>query len=218
MAWFGQDVMSAWPRLLYGMPVGENNQLEPQAFDPKNIRVSDADREHVAQLLQKAVGQGVLTLEEFTERTDKALNSRTRGELNSVLIDLPGLVHTGVAAPAPITDEPMLLKTRSGTVKQNGDWVVPRFITAECTMGTVHIDFTQARCAHKDVTLRATCGSGTILVIVPRGWLVRMGDISTGMGNAVNKATDPPNPAMPTLHVHAKVGMGTLKVKHPRGR
>jgi hypothetical protein len=201
------------------MPVSENNQLEPQGFDPKNIRVSDADREHVAQLLQKAVGQGMLTLEEFTERTDRALASRTRGELNSVVIDLPGLVHTA-AAPVPsiAAVEPMLLKTRSGTVKQNGDWVVPAVIIAECTMGTVHIDFTQARCAHKDVTLRATCGSGTISVIVPRGWLVRMEDISTGMGNAVNKATDPPHPSMPILHVHATVGMGTFKVKHPRGR
>jgi hypothetical protein len=96
--------------------------------------------------------------------------------------------------------------------------VVPSTITAECTMGTVQIDFTQARCAHKHVTLRATCGSGTISVIVPRGWLVRMDDISTGMGHAVNKATDPNDPAMPTLHVHATVGLGTLKIRHPRTR
>jgi hypothetical protein len=194
--------------------VGENNEREPQAFDPKNLRVSDADREHILELLQKAVAQGMLTLDEFTERTDQALASRTRGELNSVVIDLPGVVHTEVA-PA---DKPMVLKTRAGTVKQNGVWEVPSTITAECTMGTVHVDFTQARCAHKDVTLRATCGSGTVLVIVPRGWLVRMEDVSSGMGNVVNKANDPANPAMPTLHVHATVGMGTIKLKHPRGR
>jgi hypothetical protein len=208
------------------MPVGENNQLEPQAFDPRNIRVSDADREHVAELLQKAVAQGMLTLDEFSERTDQALASRTRGELNSVVIDLPGMVHphanvsvnVNAHAAVPTSTEPMLLKTRAGTVKQNGDWVVPSTIIAECTMGTVQIDFTQARCPHKDVSLHATCGSGTITVTVPRGWLVRMEDISTGMGNAVNKATDPPNPSMPTLHVHATVGMGTFKVKHPRGR
>jgi hypothetical protein len=194
--------------------VGENYQLEPQAFDPRNIRVSDADREHVLQLLQKAVAHGMLTLDEFTERTDQALASRTRGELNGVVIDLPGIVNTEVA-PA---DEPMVLKTRAGTVKQNREWLVPSTITAECTMGTVHIDFAQARCARKDVTLRATCGSGTILVIVPRGWLVRMEDVSTGMGSVVNKATDPADPVMPTLHVHATVGMGTIKIKHPRAR
>nr|QEO73927.1 hypothetical protein [uncultured bacterium] len=146
--------------------MGENNQPGPQEFDPRNLRVSDADRQHVIELLQKAVAHGMLTLDEFSERTDRVLASRTRGELNSVVIDLPGLVHTESAAVAAPTDQPMVLKTRSGTVKQNGVWPVPSTITAECTMGTVHIDFTQARCAHKDVTLHATCGSGTILVIV----------------------------------------------------
>ncbi|WP_207925910.1 DUF1707 SHOCT-like domain-containing protein [Actinocrispum wychmicini] len=192
--------------------MGENSQLEPQAYDPKNLRVSDAEREHVTGLLQKAVALGMLTLDEFTERTDRALVSRTRGELNSVVIDLPGVVHTEVVS----VDEPMVLRTRSGSVKQNGDWVVPRSITAECTMGNVQIDFTHARCSHKDVTLRATCGSGHITVIVPRGWLVRMEEVTTSMGHAVNKATDPADPAMPVLHVHAKVGMGHLKIKHSR--
>ncbi|NRN64163.1 hypothetical protein GC106_13690 [Kibdelosporangium sp. 4NS15] len=194
--------------------MGEN-QLEPQPFDPKNLRVSDADREHVLGLLQKAVGQGMLSLDEFTKRTDRALASSTRGELNSLLIDLPGLVHADVA---PVREEPLLLRTGAGTVKQKGEWTVPGTITAQCTMGTIHIDFTRARCAHKNVTLHATCGSGNIVVIVPRGWLVRMESVSTGMGNAVNKATDPADPAMPVLHVHAKVGMGNFKVKHPWGR
>src|SRR4051812_30068536 len=154
----------------------------------------------------------MLTLDEFSERTDRALASRTRGELNSVVIDLAGISH---GTPA-LADQSMQLKTRTGNVKQVGDWVVPRTITAECTMGNVQIDFTQARCAHRDVTLHATCGSGSIVVIVPRGWLVMMEDITTGMGNAVNKATDPADPTMPVLHVHASVGMGNLKIKYPR--
>ncbi|MBP2329691.1 hypothetical protein JOF56_010076 [Kibdelosporangium banguiense] len=200
--------------------MSENNQPEPYAFDPRNIRVSDADRQHIAEVLQKAVGQGMLTLDEFTQRTDQALAARTRGELNSVVIDLPGLVHAEAptATARPPANDTMNLRTRTGTVKQNGDWVVPSRINAECTMGTVHVDFTHARCPHKHVTLHATCGSGTILVIVPRGWLVRMEDITTGLGNVVNRANDAPDPAMPILHMHATVGMGTIKIKHSRGR
>ena len=53
--------------------------------------MSDAEKEHVGQLLQRAVGQGMLSLGEFTERMDTALAAKTRGELNSVLIDLPGM-------------------------------------------------------------------------------------------------------------------------------
>ena len=60
-------------------------------MEARDLRVSDAEREHVGQLLQRAVGQGMLSLGEFTERMDTALASKTRGELNSVLADLPGM-------------------------------------------------------------------------------------------------------------------------------
>ncbi|MFE4498296.1 DUF1707 domain-containing protein [Rhodococcus sp. NPDC056743] len=60
-------------------------------MEARNLRVSDAEREHVGELLQKAVGQGMLSLGEFTERMDTALAAKTRGELNAVLADLPGI-------------------------------------------------------------------------------------------------------------------------------
>lgn len=67
----------------------------------RDLRVSDAEREHVGQLLQRAVGLGMLSLGEFTERMDTALASKTRGELNSVLIDLPGIRLVGQQPTAP---------------------------------------------------------------------------------------------------------------------
>ncbi len=64
--------------------------------------MSDAEREHVGILLQRAVGQGMLSLGEFTERLDTALAARTRSELNAVLADLPGIrIVAPVAAPQP---------------------------------------------------------------------------------------------------------------------
>jgi hypothetical protein len=185
----------------------------------RNLRVSDAEREHVVGLLQKAVAHGLLTLDEFTERTDRALASKVRGELNSVLIDLPGLspVNTGQTVAVPGA-KPLELKTRSGNVKQAGHWVVPAEIVAECTMGNVHIDFTEATCPNHDVTLRAKCGSGNITVVVPHGWQVVLEDVTAGMGNLVNKATDAADPGLPVLHVNGRVGMGNIKIRYPRGR
>jgi hypothetical protein len=37
---------------------------------------SDAEREHVIDLLQRAVGQGMLDLAEFSDRTDAVLAAR----------------------------------------------------------------------------------------------------------------------------------------------
>lgn len=73
--------------------------VSPSA-DPRDLRVSDTEREHVVGLLQRAIGRGLIDLDEFTERTDIAYNAMTRGQLNVVLADLPGLVHSGAPRPA----------------------------------------------------------------------------------------------------------------------
>jgi hypothetical protein len=183
------------------------------AVDPRTLRVSDAERQHVVGVLEKAVGRGMITLEEFSARTDRALAARTRGELNSVLVDLPGVLHR-----EPATEEPLVLRTGAGTVRQNGAWTVPGTITAQCGMGTLLIDFTDAVCRRRAITLHATCGAGSITVIVPRGWTVVMAEAVTKSGTVVNKATDPPDPDLPALRVYGRAGMGTVKIRHPRGR
>jgi hypothetical protein len=190
------------------------DDTRPTEVAPRDMRVSDAERQHVAELLQKAVGRGLITLDEFTERTDRALAARTRGELNGVLVDLADLRPAAVA-PA---EQPLLLQTGSGSVKQRGYWVVPRTITAECGMGNITIDFTEASCPHHEVTVHATVTSGNITIIVPRGWGVVMAEATTRMGNVVNKATDPPNPDQPVLRVHGRARMGNVKIRYPRGR
>ena len=65
------------------------------SVDPKDLRVSDAERAHVMSLLEKATGRGLITLGEFSERSSAVIASKTRGELNAVLLDLPGLSIAG---------------------------------------------------------------------------------------------------------------------------
>ena len=56
--------------------------------DPR-IRASDADRDRVAALLREHHAAGRLTVEEFNERMDAALNAKTLAELDELLDDLP---------------------------------------------------------------------------------------------------------------------------------
>jgi hypothetical protein len=195
--------------------------MPAQQLAARNMRVSDAEREHVVGLLQKAVAQGLLNLDEFTERTDIALAAKVRAELNSVLLDLPGIGQVQSPLPGHVVvpgGKPLELRTRSGNIKQTGQWVVPASIVAECTMGNVVVDFTEARVSTREIDIRIQCGSGNVTVIVPRGWSVMMEQVNTGMGNVTNRATDPADPSMPVLHVSAKVGMGNAKIRYPRGR
>lgn len=65
------------------------------SVDPRDLRVSDAERTHVMSLLQKATGRGLISLGEFSDRSAMVIRAKTRGELNAVLLDLPGLSIAG---------------------------------------------------------------------------------------------------------------------------
>jgi Domain of unknown function (DUF1707) len=56
--------------------------------DPR-IRASDADRDRAAALLREHHAAGRLTVEEFGERMERALQAKTLGEIDELLEDLP---------------------------------------------------------------------------------------------------------------------------------
>ncbi len=53
------------------------------------IRVSDADRERVADRLREHFAQGRLSTEELDERISAALSAKTFGDLRRIMADLP---------------------------------------------------------------------------------------------------------------------------------
>ncbi|MGH3630638.1 MAG: DUF1707 SHOCT-like domain-containing protein [Sciscionella sp.] len=53
------------------------------------FRVSDADRERTAELLQRGYATGRLELDEFSERLHEAYAARTCGQLAALTDDLP---------------------------------------------------------------------------------------------------------------------------------
>ena len=56
---------------------------------PRELRVSDAERQAVVRRLERALREGRLTIVEFDERTQAAYTARTRGELDELTEDLP---------------------------------------------------------------------------------------------------------------------------------
>ncbi|MCG8918000.1 DUF1707 domain-containing protein [Actinokineospora sp. PR83] len=133
--------------------------------DPRELRVSDAERTHVVDVLQKAIGVGLLSLDDFTARADIALASRTRGELNAVLVDLPGLVSA--EAPRPPEPEPVEIRTSMSTVRRRGAWDVPRALSVHNRAGTVELDFTEARITGPVVTVDVDVAMGSVELLIP---------------------------------------------------
>jgi hypothetical protein len=71
---------------------------EPHLAD---IRVSDAEREHHAELLRDHAAQGRLTVDELDERLDRVYAARTVGELAPIVSDLPAPAQPRAPRPRP---------------------------------------------------------------------------------------------------------------------
>ncbi|MFI9007228.1 DUF1707 domain-containing protein [Actinosynnema sp. NPDC053489] len=71
-----------------------------QPVRPEDIRASDAERELVQQWLHRAHAEGSLDLAEFDARAAHAWQAKTRGELASLIADLPNVPPAPpIAAP-----------------------------------------------------------------------------------------------------------------------
>lgn len=75
-------------------------------MDP-NIRIGDAERDQAARRLGEHHGAGRLSIDEFDERMNLAMEARTAGDLQALFTDLPGdAFDDPTAAPAPATLPP----------------------------------------------------------------------------------------------------------------
>ncbi|HEX7308102.1 DUF1707 domain-containing protein [Lentzea sp.] len=169
--------------------------------------MSDAEREHVVSLLNKAVGRGMITLDEFTVRTDTALGAKTRADLNVVLVDLPGMVNNEVAQAR--TE----LKNTMGTTTRKGHWVVPRELVIRNTLGTTNLDFTAAE-VPEVVNVDLDVSFGSVKLLLPAGSSVDVNAVEITAGelkDKVNSATGSPH-----FTLRGAVRGGSVVIKRKR--
>lgn len=171
-------------------------------------RASDAERETAAEHLRAAVADGRLDLTELDERLTAVYQAKTRAELATTTYDLePGVLET----------KPLMLRTKSGSLRRTGSWTAPVEIVAECASGSIKIDFTRAHAPQREVTVHATAKSGSVVLVVPTGWAVVMDDITSGSGTIANKVVQrDPTTANHTVRVVGSVASGVIKARYPR--
>ena len=68
---------------------------------PADLRVSDAERQAVADQLSQHFGDGRLDQAEFDERLSQAMNAKTYRDLDGLLTDLPSTQASGGAGLPP---------------------------------------------------------------------------------------------------------------------
>jgi hypothetical protein len=130
--------------------------------DRSRLRISDADRHRVAELLREAAGEGRLDIDELDERLEGAYAAKTYGDLVPLTADLPLGAQHHPLSETPSAGLPGVPAIRYDTsvaimagTSRKGLWEVGPSHTAVAIMGGVEMDLRQARFTTRETVIRA---------------------------------------------------------------
>lgn len=179
---------------------------------PCDLRASDADRERTVELLRDAAADGRLTLEEHSERTDRAYAARTLGELTELTTDLVE------PSAQPVRVDARSLVAVFGAEERTGRWVVPARLPATAVFGNITLDLREALLQRREVVINAMAVCGNVTLIVPEGVEVRMSGPPAILGSKTSRVRGELPPGSPVVEVHSVVLCGNVTAKPPPRR
>ncbi|MDZ5660443.1 DUF1707 domain-containing protein [Nocardioides sp. S-58] len=150
-------------------------EIENRPHDPSQMRISDADRQRVADVLRDAAGEGRIDLDELEERLELTWQAKTYGELVPITLDLQaaGPVTPPATAPVPRTPPGLPAVGHNSSLaimsetKRQGVWAVPEHHSAFAMMGSVVIDLRQAQLSGAETIINASAVMGEVKIIIP---------------------------------------------------
>ncbi|ADB51697.1 DUF1707 SHOCT-like domain-containing protein [Conexibacter woesei] len=190
--------------------------------EPPALRASDADREQAAALLRDAAADGRLTLEELTDRLERAWSATTREELVPVTADLvaPGegdVLGASAAPAARARRRTSWFIAVMGGSSRRGRWRVGERVHALAVMGGVDVDLRNAILESGEVQITAIAVMGAVDVCVPEGVEVEVNGFVL-MGGKDERVEGVPRPGAPVVRVRALGLMGGIDVHTPKRR
>jgi hypothetical protein len=192
--------------------------------EPARLRISDQDRQQVAEVLRQAAGEGRIDLDELDQRLDATFAAKTYADLVPITADLPvpgpnRAPHQAiqprpaspvVAGPAYASSIAVMSET-----KRSGAWQVGPTHAAFALMGSVVLDLRQALFSTREVVVNASTIMGSVDVVVnPFTHVICdgvgiMGDFSESRSKTPLEAT----PDSPVVRVKGLALMGAVNVK-----
>ena len=212
------------------MSIGPGHRLRSvtEPVPARDLRVSDDERRHVVSLLERATGRGLIDIDEFTTRVDTALAARTRGELNAVLVDLPGLVHPDgpvrsaappahprPSAPAAPAGSGSALNAVFSSVTRRGTWDVPASMRLHIAMGSADLDFSETDIPHPVVEIEMDVTVGSVELRLPEHARLDRDALSLTMGSMSERLRGVGGSG-PLFVLSGAVRAGSVEIRRPK--
>ncbi|MFG1929649.1 DUF1707 domain-containing protein [Mycobacterium sp. NPDC048908] len=175
------------------------------------MRISDADRNGTLRRLHNAVALGLIDIEEFEERSALVSKARLRTDLDALVGDLPG-----PGAIVTTATDRVELRGVLGSLKRQGEWIVPTRLALRRRMGSVDLDLTRARFAGPIVVIELDLRFGGLDIRLPDGASASIDDVEVNVGSAHDHRKDAPAEGTPHVILTGKVVCGSVSIRGPR--
>ncbi|MFI6576993.1 DUF1707 domain-containing protein [Nocardiopsis sp. NPDC050513] len=178
---------------------------------PARLRASHRDRERVLKVLRDAAADGRLDLDEFTERSGRAQEARTLGELPALTADLLP------AEQQPIRLEPQPVLALFSTLSRRGRWVAVPGEHVAALAGRVDVDMREALLLRNRHRMTVSAVLGRVEIEVPEGVEVRLRGWSfLGLRTTAARPSTLSHP--PVLEIDGFTLLGSVRIRQPRRR
>jgi class 3 adenylate cyclase len=205
-----------------GAVVVEPPEPQPGSAPGPPLRISDAERERVVDVLKTGCEEGRLTLDEFSERVAATYAARTEADLGVVVADLPAA--TADRMPASTTGAVPARRATRWTVgimsgaKHRGRYRLQGKTNAVAFWGGCELDLRYAEVEGPEVEINAVAIMGGIDIVVPEGIAVELTGFAIFGGRNVRVKDVPVLPGSPVIRVRTLAVMGGVTVKSKPSR
>ena len=179
--------------------------------DTAELRISNADRGGTLRRLHNAVALGLIDLGEFEERSVLVSQARMRSDLDILVGDLPGPGAIVTSAADRVE-----LRGWLGSLKRQGEWIVPTRLALVRRMGSVELDLTKAHFAGSVVVVELDMKFGSVDIRLPDGASASIDDVEVYAGSARDRRKDAPAEGTPHVVLTGRVVCGGVDIRGPR--
>lgn len=180
---------------------------------PPDLRVSDRDRDGVAQILQAAFAEGRLDDDEFDQRMRAALTARTGADLEKLTSDLPAVTSPVSRAPATARQPGRFAIAFKSSVRRGGRWRVPEHYTSVVYKGGGWLDLRAAELSGHETTMLVVAYKSRVDVLVPPGVRIELDGFGVSKGWSEHEEREALLPRdAPVVRVRGIAYKGTIDV------
>jgi uncharacterized protein DUF1707 len=179
--------------------------------DAAVLRISDADRNGTLRRLHNAVALGLIDIGEFEDRSGAVSQARLHSELAALVEDLPG-----PGAIVTTATDRVELRGVMGSLKRQGEWIVPTRLVLVRRMGSIDLDLTKARFAGPIVVIELDMKFGSVDIRLPDGASASIDDLEVIVGSARDHRKDAPAEGSPHVILTGRSVCGSIDVRGPR--